>query len=147
MSSIACKVVQLSGQCLHAGVVKLCSVTLRLESNEVPKRVDTERRPRRPSPSFRTQLMPAAAGSEFLAPTPTACSKDCRATQKAQAAGKARLGWHIPSSPESLGTAVCAIAPSACSKDCSASQQPEDAVNNLLHASTHVHQIADAELI
>lgn len=58
-----------------------CNITLRLESKEVPKRVDTERRPRRPSPSLRTQLMPAAAGSEFLAPTPTACSRDCSAAQ------------------------------------------------------------------
>lgn len=97
---IACKVVQLSGQCLYADLVNMqskCSVTLRLESKEVPKRVDTERRPNRPSPSFRTQLMPAAAGSEFLAPTPTACSRDCSATQQSQATGKTRRSLYIPS--------------------------------------------------
>lgn len=55
-------------------------MTLRLESKEVPKRVDTERRPKRPRPSLRTQLMPAAAGNDFLAPTPTACRRDCMAT-------------------------------------------------------------------
>lgn len=39
--------------------------------------------------------MPAAAGSEFLGPTPTACSKDCSATQQSQASGRTRLGLHI----------------------------------------------------
>ena len=39
--------------------------------------------------------MPAAAGSEFLAPTPTACSKDCSATQQSQAGGRTSPGLHM----------------------------------------------------
>lgn len=56
-----------------------CRHTFRSESNDSPKRVATVRRPRRPSPSLSTQLMVAAAGRLRLAPTPTACSSDCRA--------------------------------------------------------------------
>jgi hypothetical protein len=55
--------------------------TLRSESKDSPKRVATVRRPSRPSPSFSTQLMVAAAGRERRAPTPTACSSDCRAQE------------------------------------------------------------------
>lgn len=50
--------------------------TLRSASKEAPYCVATERRPSRPSPSLRTQLMVAAAGRLRCAPMPTAWSKD-----------------------------------------------------------------------
>ena len=46
-------------------------------SKASPKRVATPRRPTRPRPSLSSQLIPAAAGSDRDAPTPTAASRAC----------------------------------------------------------------------
>ncbi len=62
----------------------------RSESKELPKRAATDRRPRRPRPSLRIQLMAAAAGSARCAPTPTAASSDCARRQPPRRRERAR---------------------------------------------------------
>lgn len=66
------------GNALQVCVLQVA--TLRSASKDCPKRVATVSRPIRPSPSFRTQLMPAAVGRDLAAPTPTARSRLCMQT-------------------------------------------------------------------
>lgn len=52
--------------------------TFKSESKLWPKLAATDSRPSLPKPSFSSQLMVAAAGSWFWAPTPTAARSDCK---------------------------------------------------------------------